>query len=126
MGRKVSGLIEEGSLKIAGDAGLEAGVHHTRVLDLSIVRTGSTRGFHNDCGHVVVFRQKISSGAVDVMEEDAARHRRSPVNFQGANTKGKEEGGKVLDGTIPSDIENGAGFLGRMRYSARANIEGIA
>ena len=57
------------------------------------------------------------------MEEDAARRRSSPVNVRGANAKGKEEGGKVLDGTIPSGIENGAGFLERMRSSARADIQ---
>ena len=78
MGRKVYGLIEEGSLKIAGDAGLEAGVHRTIFLDRSIVCSGSARGFHNGCCHVVVFRQKIPSGAVDVMEKDAARRRSSP------------------------------------------------
>ena len=58
-----------------------------------------------------------------VMEEDAARRRSSPVNFRGANAKGKEEGGKVLDGTIPSGIESGAGFLERMISIARADIE---
>ena len=67
MGREVAGSIEEGSLKFAGDAGLEAGVHRTRILDHSIVRSGSTRGFHNDCCHMVVFRQQIPNGAVDVM-----------------------------------------------------------
>ena len=81
MGRKVSGLIEEGSLKIAGDAGLEAGVHRTRILDRSIVRSGRTRGFHNDCCHVVVLGQIFLSSAVDVMEEDATRRHSSPVNF---------------------------------------------
>ena len=117
-------MIEEVSLKIAGDAGLEAGVNCTRILDRSIVRSGIPRGFHNDCCHVVVFRQQILSGAVDVMEEDAERRHSSPVNFRGANAKGKEEGRKVLDGTIPSGIESGAGFLERMKSSARANIEG--
>ena len=72
----------------------------------------------------MVFRQKNPSGAVDVMEEDAVRRRSSPVNFQGANAKGKEEGGKVLDGAIPSGIESSAGFLERMRSRARADIEG--
>ena len=124
MGRKISGLIKEGSLKIAGDAGLEAGVHSTNILDRSIVCSGSTRGFHNDCCHVVVFRQQIPSGAVNVMEEDAARRHSSPVNFRGANAKGNEEDGKVHNGTIPSGIESGAGFLERMRSSARADIKG--
>ena len=124
MGRKVAGLIEEVSLKIAGDSGLEAGIHRTVILDRSIIRLGSTRGFHNGCCHVVVFRQQIPSGAVDVMEEDAARRRSSPVNFRGANAKGKEEGRKVLDGTIPSGINSGSGFLERMRSSARADTEG--
>ena len=124
MGRKVDNLIEEGSLKIACDDGLEAGLHHMRILDRSIVRSGRTRGFHNDCCHVVVFRQQIPSIDVDVMEEDALRRRSSPVNFQGTNAKGKEEGGKVLDGTIPNGIESGAGFLERMRSSATADIEG--
>ena len=126
MGRKVAGLIEEGSLMIAGDAGLEAGVHCTRILDLSIVRLGSMRGFQNDCCHVVVFRQQIPSGAVNVMEEDAVRRHSSPVNFRGANAKGKEEGGKFLDGTIPSSIESGAGFIEQLRSRARADIEGSA
>ena len=48
MGREVAGSIEEGSLKFAGDAGLEAGVHRTRIFDRSIIRSGSTRGLHND------------------------------------------------------------------------------
>ena len=124
MGRKVSGLIEEGSLKIAGDAGLEAGVHCKIVLDRLIACSGSARGSHNDCCHVVVFLKQIPSGAVDVMEEDAARRRSSPVNFRGANAKEKEEGGKFFDGTIPNGIESGSGFLERMRSSARDDIKG--
>ena len=47
VGRKVSGLIEEVSLKIASDSGLEAGVHRTRILDRSIVRSGSAKVIHN-------------------------------------------------------------------------------
>ena len=124
MGRKVSGLIKEGSLKIACDAEHEAGVHYTRILDCSIVCLGSARVFHNGCCHVMVFCQQVPSGAVDVMEEDAARRRSSPFNFRGANAKGKKEGGKVLDGTIPSGTKSGAGFLERMRSNARADIKG--
>ena len=126
MGRKVAGLIEEGSLKIAGDTGLESDVHHTSIFDRSIVRLGSTIGFHNDCCYMVVFRQQIPSGAVNVIEEDAARRRSPPINFRGAKAKGKEEGGKVLDGTIPSGIKSGAGFIERIRSSVRADIQGSA
>ena len=89
----------------------------------TIISASEARSFNNGLCEVMMISQQITVVIVNVVGKDSLRIIGTLIDFGGTNAKREEERRKVFDGSIPGRVEDGAGFIKGVGFSARTKIE---